>query len=100
MSFFSDIVSDLGLSSAKDVLRNSHFANVTTEKLFELPETTSQEYQEMTDKQVDLRYSLSSKFLPIVYGVRKLPAIPIFLDTLVDQPDTLYAIYAVCDVVI
>ena len=85
-------------SSVLDVVVGiATLGQMSGDDIFALPEATTEEYEEVSTKEVDLRYSLSSKYLPIVYGVRNLATIPIFADTLVDKPDTLYVIYAVCE---
>ena len=46
------------------------------------------EYDVDVVKDVDLRFNLSAKFLPVVYGVQKVDSFPVFADTLVDNPET------------
>jgi hypothetical protein len=54
-------------------------------------------YQEEVTKEVDLRYNLAGKYLPIVYGVRKVDGIPIFADTDKDDPNKVTVVYALCE---
>lgn len=49
------------------------------------------------DRDVDLKVDLVSKYLPVVYGVRRLPGIPVFADTPSNDPDTLYVLYAIAE---
>ena len=55
------------------------------------------EYEVTVDREVDLQFNLSGKYLPIVYGVQKVDSIPVFADTLADDPATLYIAYAICE---
>jgi hypothetical protein len=56
-----------------------------------------QEYKEVVTKEVDLRFDLSAKFIPVVYGVQKVPAIPIFADTEAHDPSSVWVVYAICE---
>mgnify|MGYP000073443807 CR=1 FL=1 len=47
------------------------------------------EYEVEVDKEVDLRFNLDAKHLPVVYGVQKLSSFPVFVDTLI-EPMTKY----------
>ena len=49
------------------------------------------------DRDVDLKVDLVSKYLPVVYGVRRLPGIPVFADTPSNDPDTIYVLYAIAE---
>ena len=53
--------------------------------------------EKFRDRDVKLAVEMSSKYLPVVYGVRKLPGIPIFADTPSNDPDTIYIVYAICE---
>lgn len=55
------------------------------------------EYTEVVTKEVDIRFDLSAKFLPIVYGVQKVPSIPIFADTEKNDPSSVWVVYAICE---
>jgi hypothetical protein len=55
------------------------------------------EYEVTVDREVDLQFNLSAKYLPIVYGVQKVDSVPVFADTLADDPATLYIAYAICE---
>ena len=39
------------------------------------------EVDEITEKEVDLNFSLQAKYIPVVYGIDKIAAKPIFVDT-------------------
>lgn len=56
-----------------------------------------QEYTEIVTKEVDIRFDLSAKFIPVVYGVQKVPAIPIFADTEKNDPSSVWVVYAICE---
>ena len=49
------------------------------------------------EREVDLNFSLSSKFLPVVYGVQRVPGIPVFVDTKSNDPNNIYIAYAICE---
>lgn len=53
--------------------------------------------EKFRDRDVKLGIEMSAKYLPVVYGVRKLPGIPVFADTPSDDPDTIYVVYAICE---
>lgn len=62
------------------------------------------EYDVEVVKDVDLRFNLSAKYLPVVYGVQKVDSFPIFADTLIEDPDTdeleasqLFLALAICE---
>jgi hypothetical protein len=42
------------------------------------------EYDVDVEREVDLRFNLSAKYLPVVYGVRKIDSFPIFADAFKD----------------
>ena len=49
------------------------------------------------ENDVDLSFSLSSKFLPVVYGVQRISGIPFFVDTKANDPNNIYLAYALCE---
>jgi len=53
--------------------------------------------EKFRDRDVNLAIEMSAKYLPVVYGVRKVPAIPVFADTPSNDPDTIYIVYAICE---
>ena len=62
------------------------------------------EYDVEVIKDVDLRFNLSAKYLPVVYGVQKVDSFPVFADTLIEDPDTdqleasqLFLALAICE---
>lgn len=56
-----------------------------------------QTYWETVTKEVDLNFNLSAKYLPVIYGVQKTSGIPIFADTEVGNPNSVWVVYAVCE---
>lgn len=54
-------------------------------------------YQVEVTKNLDLRYNLEGKYIPIVYGVRKVEGIPIFADTNKNNPNRVTVVYAICE---
>ena len=55
------------------------------------------EYTEMVDADVDLRFNLEAKYLPVIYGVQRTDSIPVFADTLYSDASEIYVIYAICE---
>jgi hypothetical protein len=58
---------------------------------------TSVPYQVEVTAEVDLNYDLTAQYIPVVYGVRNVEGNPIFVDTLNNDPDTVYVVYAMCE---
>lgn len=54
-------------------------------------------YWETVTREVDLSFNLSAKYLPVIYGVQKTSGIPIFADTEVNNPNSVWVVYAVCE---
>jgi hypothetical protein len=54
-------------------------------------------YEMEVTKEVDLRYNLAGKFIPVIYGVQKTSGIPIFADTDLNDPNTVTVVYALCE---
>ena len=52
------------------------------------------EYQKEVENELELGVSLSAKFLPKIYGVQKVPGIPVFIDALKSDPTQVYIVYA------
>ena len=59
--------------------------------------TTSKEIQKEIDNDVDLSIGLQGKYLPVVYGVHKLPGIPVFADTKANDSKTVFIAHAICE---
>ena len=55
------------------------------------------EYEVEVDREVDLRFNLDAKRLPVVYGVQRIDSFPIFTDTLKDNSGKIYVAYALCE---
>lgn len=56
-----------------------------------------EEYEEIVDRETDLRFNISAKSLPVVYGVQRINTIPIFADTLKNDSSTVFLAYALCE---
>jgi hypothetical protein len=54
-------------------------------------------YWETVTREVDLSFNLSAKYLPVIYGVQKTSGIPIFADTELNNPNSVWVVYAVCE---
>ena len=57
----------------------------------------TKEYYETVEREVDLSFDLSGKYLPVVYGVRKVDSIPVFVDTNANNPAEVFVAYAICE---
>ena len=55
------------------------------------------EYEVEVDREVDLRFNLSAKYLPVIYGVNKIDSIPVFVDTLASDSKKVFVAYAICE---
>ncbi len=55
------------------------------------------EYYETVTKEVDIRFNLAAKYIPVVYGVQKVQGLPVFADVIVDDPTKVYVVYAFCE---
>ena len=49
------------------------------------------------EREVDLNWSLSAKYIPIVYGIDRVPAIPIFVDTKSNNANNIFLVYTLCE---
>jgi hypothetical protein len=58
---------------------------------------TSKDIQVEIDNDVDLAIGLQGKYLPIVYGVQRLEAIPVFADTKANDSKTVFIAHAICE---
>ena len=56
-----------------------------------------EEYTVQVDREVDLRFNLDAKYLPLIYGVQRTDSIPIFADTLKKDSSEIYVVYAICE---
>lgn len=52
------------------------------------------EYYENVTREIDIDFNLTAKYIPVVYGVRQVPGIPIFADTDKADPETVWVVYA------
>ena len=50
-----------------------------------------------TEEDVNLDFALSSKFIPLVYGVQRVSGLPFFVDTKSNDPNNVYIAYALCE---
>jgi len=55
------------------------------------------EVENTVERRTDLNFNLSPKYLPVAYGVNKLDAIPIFVDTANTDASEIYVAYAMCE---
>jgi len=58
---------------------------------------TSKEVQKEIDNEVDLSIGLQGKYLPVVYGVQRLPGIPVFADTANTDSKKVFVADAICE---
>lgn len=55
------------------------------------------EYTVDVEKELELGVDLNAKYLPRVYGVRRVPGIPVFIDTKRSDANEVYIVYAFCE---
>lgn len=53
-----------------------------------------EEYYVTVTRDVDIDFNLAAKYLPVVYGCRQIPGIPIFADTDAEDPQQVWVVYA------
>lgn len=58
---------------------------------------STKEVWETVTKEVDMDINLTTKYIPVLYGVQRTPGIPIFVDTHVEKPSEVWAVYAFCE---
>ena len=58
---------------------------------------TSTEVQKEIDNEVDLNIGLKGKYLPVVYGVQRIPGIPVFADTASSDSKQVFVADALCE---
>lgn len=94
--------SDTGFQHATSAIEAS-IKYTTTETRYKMTsswfglKSKMKEYEAQVTKEVDLGLSLSAKYLPVVYGVRKIDGIPVFVDVPSNNPRKLYVVYAFCE---
>ncbi|HFZ8394665.1 TPA: phage tail protein [Salmonella enterica subsp. enterica serovar Saintpaul] len=83
---------------AKYQVQEERYKLQSKKKLFGLSRSYSlKKYYETVTKEVDLDFNLAAKFLPVVYGVQKIPGLPVFADTELNNPNIVYVVYAFCE---
>lgn len=65
--------------------------------LFGGKKTTISTEQKEIDNEVDLSIGLQGKYLPVVYGVQRIPGVPIFADTDNNDSKIIYVADAICE---
>ncbi len=55
------------------------------------------EYEVMVDRDVDLEFNLSAKFIPVVYGVQQVSGIPIFAEGHKSRSDKVFVNFALSE---
>ena len=68
-----------------------------TKKKWFKSKVKEQPYEHITDHDVDLSVFLSGKYLPVLYGVNRVPGVPIFADTSNDNAKEVYVAYAISE---
>ena len=85
-----EYASDRGFQHANNAVNIIGLYNTTETKFREIWRNKLfgtkklEEYEEEVVNEVDLRFNLSAKYIPVVYGVRRLGGTPIFADTSLD----------------
>ena len=68
-----------------------------TKKKWFKSKVKEQPYEHITDHDVDLSVYLSGKYLPVLYGVNRVPGVPIFADTSNTNAKEVYVAYAISE---
>ena len=55
------------------------------------------EYEEKVDREIELKFNLDARRLPVVYGVNRIDSFPIFVDLDRNATSNVYAAYALCE---
>ena len=55
------------------------------------------EYEEKVDREIELKFNLDARRLPVVYGVNRIDSFPVFVDLDIDASSNVYAAYALCE---
>ena len=56
------------------------------------------EYQELVDREVDLTFNLTAKYLPVIYGVQKVSTFPVFADAVLGTNSSkVYVVHAISE---
>lgn len=80
---------------AKYQVQEERYKLQSKKKLWGLSKSYSlKKYYETVTKEVNLDFNLTAKYIPVVYGVQKIPGIPVFADTELNNPNIVYVVYA------
>ena len=95
---------DMGFAHAEDTVNilatYKHSEQVTrykTKKKWFKTKLKTYEETVVTDRDVNLNFSLSAKYIPVVYGIDKVAGRPIFVDTKFGDPDNVYIADMICE---
>ena len=56
-----------------------------------------EQYEVEVERDVDLNFSLSAQYLPVVYGVDRIAGKPIFVDTKSNDPNNIFIVHSLCE---
>jgi len=56
-----------------------------------------EEYEVEVDREADFNINLQSKYIPLIYGVRRTMGNPVFADTAKNGPDKIFVAEAICE---
>ena len=97
---------DLGFAHAEDTINilatykhsQEELRYRSKKKFFSLISKTKS-YMEtvITDRDVDLNFSLSAQYIPVVYGIDKVAGRPIFVDTKSNDSNNVYIAHMLCE---
>ena len=105
VSLRPEYASDLGFLHAEETLNIlATYTTIQQETKYKMKKKWygKVKMQEVTtdievENDVDLSFSLSSKYLPVIYGVQRASGIPFFVDTKANDPNNVYLAYAICE---
>ena len=97
LGFFHSNTS-INILAEYQVQQKAYRLNKKKRKWYQItPKYEMEEYWETVTKEIDMRFSLEAQYLPVIYGVQKVDGIPVFADTLVNDPTKVYVVYAFCE---
>ena len=56
-----------------------------------------EQYEVEVERDVDLNFSLSAQYIPVVYGIDRIAGKPIFVDTKSNDANNIFIVYSLCE---
>lgn len=101
----AEYANDRGFAHAEQAINlNSTYTTMETRTRYQEDQSVTGlgtganiEYEVPVQRNVDLAFNLSAKYLPVVYGVQKIKGIPIFVDTDRSDSSKVTLVHALCE---